>query len=482
MEAGNTRAFAANTASGTKATREAREADLAQQDAVWSVRRVASLTLVVLAVGLVFAGLVRFYTVLFVFFAALVLHLAFNPLVIWLRKRGVRPGLATILAYIVGLALVGGFVALVVPFIIEQIGVISQRLPAYYAQMRQAALNSGTLEAFANGLPAAINLVTLIPSAPLMPVAGGTSSLTSELATPWVTSAFSVIAIPILAFYWTLNSEQLTYTLILRIPETERETVRTLMVEMEEKVGAFFRGQLILCTFVGVLDLIVYLVIGLPYAIALALIAFVCEAIPMIGPALGAIPAIVVALATMPDKAVYVLIATLVIQQVESNVLVPRVMDRAVGVNAISVILSIIAFSLLFGLAGALLAIPLAAIVQVVLGRLVFHTATSEAAPDTSDLIVELQTTGGRDWVSVLRMEAREIAEDVRKQMRKLETARELSDEHPPIDDAIEAIALDLDSLLAQHDPSPPGAVIRASSVAGRGKSPVVQTDVVASP
>ncbi len=109
--------------------------------------------------------------------------------------------------------------------------------------------------------------------------------------------------------------------------------------------------------------------IGLPYALLLGLLAGVFEALPMIGPLLGMLPALLIALATMPAQAVWVVVAATVIQQIENNVLVPRVMGRTVGINPIISILAIAAFTLLFGVAGALFAIPMAAVLQLLITR-----------------------------------------------------------------------------------------------------------------
>src|SRR5687768_18546916 len=98
----------------------------------------------------------------------------------------------------------------------------------------------------------------------------------------------------------------------------------------------------------------------------------------MVGPLLGAIPAALVALSIAPDKLIWVIIATVVIQQLENSLLVPRVMSKAVGVNPFVTLLSLFAFGSFFGVAGALMAIPIAAIIQLLLNHFVFQPATVE--------------------------------------------------------------------------------------------------------
>jgi hypothetical protein len=137
---------------------------------------------------------------------------------------------------------------------------------------------------------------------------------------------------------------------------------------------------------------------------------------------------------------VWVIVATLVIQQMENSVLVPRVMRKAVGVNPFVSLLAIFAFNSLFGIAGALMAIPMAAIIQLLLDRFVFHPAAME--PEVS---------AGRDYASRLRYEAQDLAQDLRKQARLQKGGSDLRVKQiDQVLDEIETITTDLDALLAQ--------------------------------
>jgi predicted PurR-regulated permease PerM len=424
----------------------------------WTPRNAVTVTLAVLAIAAGFALVWRFQGVLFGFLVAIMLHIAVKPAVDRLRQRGMKLELGMILVYLVVFALVAGFIALLVPFIINQVSTIFARLPAYYIELRETLLLSGgMMQSIAESLPADITTLMMPPATPGNEPVPGVSPF--DVLNSLLYAAAAFVGIFLMAYYWAIEGERITYSLLLRVPAARREGIRELIGEMESKVGAFYRGQLVLCTFVGFFQLIAYLLIGLPNSLILAMLAFIGEAIPLIGPALGAIPAIIVALAIAPEKAIWVIIATLIIQQIENNILVPRVMDRAVGVNPIVSILSIIAFAALFGLAGALLAIPIAAIIQILLNRLLF-TAQPEGAemPISSgaDLAADMQnTTFGRDRTSVLRLEAREIAQDVRKQLRNATTEddeieTDVNPDEQQVEDLIEAIALDLDTLLAQ--------------------------------
>ena len=162
----------------------------------------------------------------------------------------------------------------------------------------------------------------------------------------------------------------------------------------------------------------------------------------MIGPLLGAVPAALVALSLGPDKLIWVIVATVIIQQLENSLLVPRVMSKAVGVNPFVTLLAIFAFSSFFGIAGALMAIPMAAIIQLVLNHFVFQPSTTE--PEVSP---------GRDYASRLRYEAQDLANDLRKQARLNKRGSDLRVKQiDQVMDEIETITTDLDALLAQDD------------------------------
>jgi predicted PurR-regulated permease PerM len=136
-------------------------------------------------------------------------------------------------------------------------------------------------------------------------------------------------------------------------------------------MGGYIRGQGILCLAVGLAAFIAYSLIGLPYTLVLAMIAGLMEMIPVFGPILGAIPALLVAISVDPGKAIWVFVATGVIQMLENAWLVPRIMKNSIGVNPIIIILSLVAFGSVFGFPGALLALPLAALIQLIVDRIV---------------------------------------------------------------------------------------------------------------
>jgi predicted PurR-regulated permease PerM len=151
-------------------------------------------------------------------------------------------------------------------------------------------------------------------------------------------------------------------------------------MEVEEKLGGWVRGQLILMLAIGVMATLGYFLLGLPNPVLLGVAAGLVEIVPMIGPFLAFAPAVLVALATVdPTRALAVAGYALVIQQVESNILVPRVMGHTVGVSQLTVLLGILIGSALAGIPGAFLAVPIAAAVQVILAHVLRSEDTSQS-------------------------------------------------------------------------------------------------------
>lgn len=408
----------------------------------WTGRQVVQATLLLVAIGLGGWLLYANRIAVFSLFVAIVLSTAIAPGVDWLYQRRVPRAVGVVAIYLGLLAVVVGAAWVLVPLVAEQGTRLVSEVSAQYLALVGGLQGSPSrlVRRLALELPMALSLAPAA-AAGLEPAAAVTQAL--DYLGLIGDGLFLVIAVLLLAFYWTLDRERLVRSFLLLLPADQRAGARALYVAFETKVGGYIRGVAVLCVIVGGLAFGSYLLLGLPNALVLGLAAGLFEAVPVVGPALGAVPAIAVALAGDPSKAVWVIVVTGVIQFLENTFLVPRVMGRTVGVNPIVTLLAVVGFGRLFGLPGALLAIPLAAAFQLLLDRFVLSPAATDAAAPT-----------GRDRVSVVRLEAQELARDVRKLLRdKPEAAAAEVDQ---VEDAIETLATDLDALLAQVAPEQP--------------------------
>lgn len=414
----------------------------------WTARRVMAATLVVVAVIFGFWLLYNFRMVLFSLFVGIVIGTAVKPVVGWLHRRGLPPMLGAVLVYLLLLVLLIAFFMLLVPLVVDQVTNIFDLLPDYYLKLRELMVSSRSMLLWRLGLqlPPQLPGLTGPPAAEAAAEPGQTTAEeTLETVIQMLSYAsivgwgiFITIATFLFAFYWTLQGSQAIRTLLLFFSPDRRQGAQTIIEQVEVKVGAYIRGQTILCLSIGVLSFIAYLLIGLPYALVLAITAAILEAVPYLGPTLAAIPPLLLAISLDPSKVIWVVVATLVIQQLENNLLVPRIMDKSVGVNPIVTLLSIAAVGALFGIPGAVLAIPIAAILQLLLDRFVL-------GPEALDPDVPR----GRDTVSVLRYETQQLIQDLRKQIRQKDKELIADESVDQVEENIEAIAAMLDSVLA---------------------------------
>ena len=410
----------------------------------WTFRRVVWATLVLAFAAFCFWLILRFYTVFFILFIAVILGTVIRPLANWLYQRGISRMASVLLIYLLALLLIAGFLWLVFPLIFRQGAAFLQDIPAFYQDLRVWLINSP------NGFLDRLGLILPTGLPPFVPVQDPDQAVVSsaETALQYITTVtrgiFTAIIILSMTMYWTLDGPRIIRSILLLVPQDRREEIGDLIAAMEAMVGYYIAGQGLLCIAIGAMALVAYLLIGLPNALALAIAAGLMEAVPMIGPTLGAIPAGLVAISIGTDKFIWVIIATVIIQQLENAVLVPRVMKQTVGVNPFVTLLSLFAFSSLFGMAGALMAIPTAAIIQLLLNHFVFQTTN-----------VEMEVSEGRDYTSRLRYEAQELIQDLRKQARHKQEENGSDEKIVQLEhvmDEIETITENLDSLLARSN------------------------------
>jgi predicted PurR-regulated permease PerM len=323
--------------------------------------------------------------VLALVFIAVLLATALEPFIGWIRARApiVPRGAAILGVYLAFFALVAAFCVFVLPIAAgqatESIGRIPKLLDdtdAWAATLPQEQLRE-TVQSLVDAARARLDVQA--PSPDVVVQAGLT--LAEVFAAVGTTLA--------IVFFWLVSHARLQRYALAFVPIDRRGGVRRAWNDIENRLGRWFRGQLVLMGAVGVMCGVAYVVLGLPSALLIALIAALCEGIPMVGPLLGAIPAALAALTVSPELLVAVLIVTAIIQFVENNVLVPVVMRNSIGLSPLIVTVSLLVGAAAGGLLGAVVAVPVAAAIEVILGRLQDRevpVAQDTSAVETADL------------------------------------------------------------------------------------------------
>jgi predicted PurR-regulated permease PerM len=343
----------------------------------WTVARY---TLIVILVVGGFYLLWRIQEVLVLLVLAILFATAIEPLVNWLRRGPFSRGQGILIVYsgifLVLLAL-GMFV---VPNLIWQLTQFVDTLPQQIAALRPRIEEIELAPLRALLLRGVEEAVPMVQRGLEEPVAAAQPEQLVGVGGAFAHSLFSVITVFLLAFYWLTERTAIKRGILRLVPADHARHVNATWVEVEERLGAWVRGQLLVMLAIGVMSGTAFLLLGLPNPLILAVLAGLFEIIPMIGPFLAFVPALLVALALDPAKALLLIPIAIVLQQIEGNVLIPRIMSHAVGVSPLTVILGILIGSILYGPAGAFLAVPVAAALQVILNH-TLRPALEEPTP-----------------------------------------------------------------------------------------------------
>lgn len=295
--------------------------------------------------------LLQIKEVIIALFISFTIMAAFLPVVHQMQKIKLPRALAAAVSYIVFLAVIVVLIMPLIPFFSIQIQNLIKYFPMYLDKVASTLgfhLNSSQLNNF------------------LQDKVGDITVNAYQVTTQVFASIFSILTVFVISFYLLLDEERIKRSVVMLFPSKYRKNIQKGIDKSEDKLGAWVRGQLLLSLSIGVITWFALSIIGLEFALPLALLAGILEIVPTLGPILAAIPAIIVALSISTPLAVLVLIAYIVIQVLENNLLVPRIMERSVGLNPIIVIVAIIAGGKLLGLIGALLSIPFVTLVVVI--------------------------------------------------------------------------------------------------------------------
>src|SRR5215208_313328 len=183
-----------------------------------------------------------------------------------------------------------------------------------------------------------------------------------------------------LTFFLLLGSERYVNAVVGLFPERHRPLVRRLLSRSAGAISGYITGNLAISVICGVITFIVLLILGMPYAAPLALLVAVLDLIPLVGATLGGALLVIVGLFVEPWKAVVLLVFVLIYQQVESNFLQPIVYSKAVQLNGLVILIALLVGGQLLGIAGALLAIPVAEIIRIVVTELLAYRRTPQEA------------------------------------------------------------------------------------------------------
>lgn len=310
------------------------------------------LKVIIVFIALAFLWFIR--DVILIVLVSLIFASAIDPWVDHLQKRrGMARGVSLLIIFVVTIGIIALTIGLLVPAIANQAGQLTQNFPHVMDTLLQQ-FNSAQQTQQGQDLINSVqeNLSNLSKS--LSNIAGSVFSGIVSLFGGIIT----LIGILFLTFYMTMEENGVEKFVRAISPAQYQPYLLRLIRRVQERLGLWLRGQLILGLIIGALCFVGLVILGVPYPLVLALVAGLTELIPMLGPILGAIPAVFIALTISPWKALFVIILYLVIQQLENNLIVPKVMQRATGLNPIVVLVIMLIGGKLAGITGVILAVP----------------------------------------------------------------------------------------------------------------------------
>ncbi len=314
--------------------------------------------------GIILALVLLWYlkSILLLLFIVLIVVASFAPIVDFGQKYKIPRLLSTILIFIFLFGFIFLLGYLIIPPLVNQAIDLANKIPQYtshynlsFETVKQFTLKTNLIETIKNNVG---NISNNLSSA--------SSTIFSALAVAFGGIATFIIAIA-LTFYLLLTQNQITEGILSYIPKKRRGLARKVGGEILLKLGAWARGQFVLCLVIGLVIGIALKIFGMPFALMLGVLAGLTEFIPTIGPIIAAIPALAIALTISPWKALIVLIIYIAAQQMENNLLVPTLMKKAVGINPAIIIIAILVGAQLAGILGIILAVPTAAVLSIVL-------------------------------------------------------------------------------------------------------------------
>jgi len=294
-------------------------------------------------------------------FVSIIIAAALSPSVDKLEKKKIPRAVSIIVLYLLVVGFLGAFIYFVFPPMISQIQQLADSLPSYFKtfsnfiiSLRDVSTN-GLLNASQASLSSLSNFL------------GEFINNIFNTTIGFFNGAAALLMIFVLTLYFLLDENGIKKFFVSLMPIKQKSKIISITSKIGKKLGGWLRGQIILAIAVGVVVYAGLFLMKVPYALTLAILAGLLEIIPIIGPIIAAIPAILVAFTISPTIALIVTAFYILVQELENKLLVPKIMQHAVGLNPITIIIIILIGAKLMGIIGVLLAVPVAAVLYVIL-------------------------------------------------------------------------------------------------------------------
>jgi len=317
----------------------------------------------------IFLGVRNATSILVLIFIAAFLAIGLNPAVSWLRRRGIRRGFAVAIVTLVLLALLIGGITALIPPLVTQTNELIKNVPDYVSQLQRSQTIRELIVRYniMEKVTSAVNAGTIGNA--VGGVVGGARLIFGTI--------FNTLTVLVLTIYFMAAFDRLREAAYSLVPASRRSRVRLLTDEILTKVGAYMVGALAIAVLAGFSSFVLAMILGLAYPFALAVVVAVCDLIPQIGATLGAIIVSLVGFASSLTAGLVCAGFFIIYQQVENYLVYPTVMRRSVKVSDVAAVVAALLGVALFGVVGALVAIPMVAAIQLIIREVVVPSQES---------------------------------------------------------------------------------------------------------
>jgi predicted PurR-regulated permease PerM len=282
--------------------------------------------------------------ILLMLFVSFLLMTILDPLVNFFVKFKVHRSLAVVITYVLVIGILGGVIAVLAPVLILETTSFVSALPDYLSKI--------------NLSPSTVNLTS-----GLVQQVGGVLNFTFSV----FSNVFSILTILVFSFYMLLGYSGIRNQILLLLGEEKGMKMNKLIEAVEERLGKWSRGQLLLMLSVAIGNYIGYLLLKIPFALPLAVLTGIFEIVPILGPVISAIPAVLIGFGISPLTGVGAAAVAFVVNQLENYVLVPKIMQKSTGVSPLLILISVAIGAKLAGVMGVIIAVPFVITLQVIL-------------------------------------------------------------------------------------------------------------------
>lgn len=314
---------------------------------------------------------------------ALFVAISLDPAVRALTRWGVRRSLAVLVIFVLLLGLLAGFLMSVIPAMVDQFQALVRDFPHYVANLQDRSARFRQLSDRFNLTRQVQSLLSSLPGRLSSGLLGITGRLFGAL--------FSTLTVLVLTIYFMADLPRLRHGLMRLFPRARRDRFARMADVVIDKVGQYMIGNILVSLVAGLASFVAFKVLKVPFSVPLAFVVAICDLIPMIGATLGAVIGVLVALFATDLWPTTVLVAVffVVYQQVENYFIAPRILRSTVNLSAAAVLLAGLIGATALGLVGALMAIPVAAALKVLLTEQLEAREAAEAHERTSEIAAD---------------------------------------------------------------------------------------------